>query len=83
MLEFDKGRIVVSASEVKTAILIDEGNFIQAPNFDQDSYGRLYVSRHGNMSYTWIGLTKETCMSIEPPFYVYTDLPCKIGIMEL
>jgi len=81
--EFDKGRIVVTKDEVKTPILVEQGNFIQVPTFPADALARVYVSRHGNMNYTWIGLTQETCMSIEPPFYVYAKLPCIIGLMEL
>jgi len=82
-VEFNKGRIFIDKNEVRTAILVEQGNFIQVPTFPQDTFARVYVSKHGNMNYTWIGLTKETCMSIEPPFYVYASLPCKIGLMEL
>jgi len=82
-VDLAKGKISISKSETKTAILVNEGNFIQVPSFEEDPFARVFISKHGNMNYTWIGLTQETCMAIEPPFYVYSKLPCTIGLMEV
>jgi len=81
--EINNGRIVVSKSETKTPILVEHANFIQVPTFPSDSYARVFVSKHGDMAKTWVGLTQETCMSIEPPFYINAKLPCIIPCMEL
>jgi len=76
--EIDNGRIIVSKDEVKTPIIVETANFFQVPTFPDDAFARVYISSHGDMAKTWVGLTQETCMSLEPPFYIYTKLPCII-----
>jgi len=81
--EIENGRINIDQSETKTPVLVQVANFIQVPTFPDDAYARVFISKHGDMNQTWVGLTQETCMSIEPPFYVYTKLPCVIPCMEV
>jgi hypothetical protein len=81
--EAENGRIKISKNELNSAIEVTTFNFIQVPTFPKDSFARVYVSKHGDMNKTWVGLTQETCMSIEPPFYVYSKLPCIIPALEL
>jgi len=81
--EIDNGRIVISKDEVRTPILVSTANFIQVPTFSTDPLERVYVSRHGDMTKTWVGFTQETNLYIEPPFYVHTKYPCTIPCMEM
>jgi len=80
--DIDSGRITIDKSEVKTAILVQTANLIQVPVFENDSLARILVSKHGDMSKTWVSFTQDTIISMDPPFYVSSRLPCIIPIME-
>jgi hypothetical protein len=79
----DDGLIEITKAEVNMPILVEEANFIQCPVFKHDSFARLYISKHGDINKTWMSITMDTMITIEPPFYVKAKYPCKIPVMKV